>query len=165
VLLGIGGCVALLSLVVVVRQRKVGQRNRVGRASDGRASATGAAMQLTRRTAVPAGAVPAVEPPAPRPAGSFARRIMPERRGPYPTIASPLQIRLRAAAGKGERIPALARRHGLSLDAVRAALGTTAGSAPAARSGSSFRSTPPTLPPKPRAKPVAGRRNPYEAMA
>ena len=149
VLLAIGGCVALLGLVVVIRQRKAGDR----RTGDGRASA-GRASVPARSTQLPAAA---------RTTGIFTRRIMPEHSGPYPTISSPLHIRLRAAAGKGERLPAIARRNGLSVDAVRAALGTSAASAPAARTGSSFRSTQPTLPPKPRARPVPASRTSYQA--
>ncbi len=134
-LLVIGGGVVLLGLLVLRRQQ---------RARAPRPAAASASRAVAR---------PAVTRPAPR--------VRPERSSPQPSIASPLQIRLRTAAGKGERIAALARRNGLSVDAVRAALGTSHAPAPAARSGSSFRSTPPSLPAKPRSRPVSSGRNRY----
>jgi hypothetical protein len=136
-LLAIGGAVLLLGLVVL-RQR---QRH-----------ARAAAQPVTSRSRALA------RPSADKP----LKRAMPEHSGPYPTIASPLQIRLRAAVEKGERFPALARRHNISIDAVRAAVGASAAHAPAGRPSNSFRSSAPSLPAKPRAKPVQGRVSRYQ---
>lgn len=136
-LIAIGGAVVLLGLVVLRRQQRQVR----------------AAQPVTR------GSSHAVARPS---ADQPLKRSMPEHSGPYPTIASPLQIRLRAAVGKGERIPALARRHSLSIDAVRAAVGATAISAPAARPSTSFRSPAPSLPAKPRARAVPRRASHYQ---
>jgi hypothetical protein len=85
-----------------------------------------------------------------------------------PSVVSPpaseLQSKIRAAARKGERVPALARRHSLSVDAIRAALGEPP-SAPAARRGSSFRAGQQSVPPARPAKALPRRRNPYGALA
>jgi hypothetical protein len=135
ILIAIGGSIVLLALVVRRRQA-VRAAQPVAR--------TGKAL-----------ARPSVEQPL--------KRAMPEHSGPYPTIASPLQIRLRAAVQKGERIPVLARRLNLSIDAVRAAVGASAAATPAARSSTSFRSADPSFPAKPRARSIAGRASRYEA--
>ncbi len=131
-LVAIAGAVLLLGLLVLRRR----QRQR-------------AAQPVTSRSHA------LVRPSADKP----LKRAMPDHSGPYPTIASPLQIRLRAAVDKGERIPALARRHNISIDAVRAAVGASAAHAPAGRSSTSFRAPAPSLPAKPRAKPVPQRVN------
>lgn len=137
-LLVIGGCVALLGLLLVRRRQRQAHAQPVARPADSRALAR-----------------PSAEQPL--------RRAMPEHSGPYPTIASPLQIRLRAAVEKGDRIPVLARRHSLSIDAVRMAVGTSAtSSSPAPRASTSFRSNTPSLPAKPKARPVSQRRNHYQ---
>lgn len=129
-LLAIGAAVLLLGLIVLQRkQRRV------------------RAAQPVTRSRSQALARPSADKPL--------KRSMPEHSGPYPTIPSPLQIRLRAAVDKGERIPVLARRHNISVDAVRTAVGATATSAPAARPSTSFRSSAPSLPAKPRARAVA----------
>lgn len=140
VLIAIGGCVALLGLVVMHRrQRKVLASQPIARPSASRAVA---------------------RPSAERP----LKRVMPEHSGPYPTIQSPLQIRLRAAVEKGERIPVLARRHNISIDAVRTAVGASATSSSlATRASTSFRSDAPSLPAKPKARPVTQRRTSYQA--
>lgn len=139
-LIAIGGCVALLGLVVMHRrQRKVL-----------------AAQPITRPSQSRALARPSMQKPQ--------QRSMPEHSGPYPTIQSPLQIRLRAAVEKGERIPVLARRHNISIDAVRTAVGASATSSPSpSRASTSFRSDAPSLPAKPRAKSVAHRGSAYPA--
>jgi hypothetical protein len=137
-LIAIGGAVLLLGLVVLHRrQRQV------------------RAAQPVHRRDSHAVARPSMESPL--------KRSMPEHSGPYPTIASPLQIRLRAAVDKGERIPVLARRHSISIDAVRAAVGASAVTTPAARPSTSFRSPAPSLPAKPRARAVENRISRYEA--
>jgi hypothetical protein len=87
------------------------------------------------------------------------------RQGPALTRpASQLQAKICTAARKGERVPALARRHGLSVDAIRVALGE-APTAPAARRGSSFRARQQAVPAAVPAKALAKRRNPYGALA
>lgn len=78
--------------------------------------------------------------------------------------ASELEGKIRAAAKKGERIPVLARRHGISIDAVRVALGDALPE-PAARPGSSFRGRQKPLPAKSPAAVLPKRRNPYGALA
>lgn len=135
-LLAIGGAVLLMALLVL-RRRQLHAR--------------AAAQPVTRSKAL-------ARPSAAQP----LKRSVPEHSGPYPTIASPLQIRLRAAVEKGERIPALARRHSISIDAVRAAVGASAAHAPAGRPSNSFRGSAPSLPAKPRATPVAKRVSRYQ---
>lgn len=137
-LIAIGGCVALLGLMVAHRRQRL------------------ARMQPRVRPASNyAVARPSVEQPL--------RRATPEHSGPYPTIPSPLQIRLRAAVEKGERIPVLARKHSISIDAVRTAVGATAtSSTPAARTSTSFRGATPSLPPRPRSRPVPQGRTRYQ---
>ena len=81
-----------------------------------------------------------------------------------PGRLSELQARLRAAARKGERVPALARRHGISVDAVRTALGQNP-PAPAARRGSSFRGRQQSVPAGRSARALPSGRTPYGALA
>ncbi len=78
--------------------------------------------------------------------------------------ASELQAKICTAARKGERVPALARRHGLSVDAIRVALGE-APTAPAGRRGSSFRARQQAVPATAPAKALPRHRNPYGALA
>lgn len=138
-LMVIGGLVALLGLVVMHRRQRQALAQPIPRPSPSRALAR-----------------PSAEQPL--------RRAMPEHSGPYPTIASPLQIRLRAAVEKGDRIAVLARRHNLSIDAVRLAVGTTATSSSSEpRASTSFRSHAPSLPAKPKARPVAQRGSSYQS--
>lgn len=138
-LIAIGGAVLLLGLLVLRR------RQRQTRAAQ---PVTGRSRALAR---------PSMDQPL--------KRAMPEHSGPYPTIASPLQIRLRAAVEKGERIPALARRHSISIDAVRAAVGASVAHAPAGRPSTSFRAATPSLPAMPRATAVAQRVSRYHVTA
>jgi hypothetical protein len=137
-LIVIAGAVLLLGLLVLRRR----QQHR-------------AAQPVTSRSR--ALARPSAEKPL--------KRAMPEHSGPYPTIPSPLQIRLRAAVDKGERIPALARRHSISIDAVRAAVGASVAHAPAGRPSTSFRAPAPSLPAKPKAKPIPQQVNRYHVTA
>lgn len=139
ILLAIGGAVVLLGLLVL-RQRQKHARS--------------VPQPVARRHAL-------VRPSADKP----LRRAMPEQSGPYPTIASPLQIRLRAAVDKGERVPVLARRHNISIDAVRAAVGASAAHSAAGRPSTSFRAPEPTLPAKPRARAVPQRVSRYHVTA
>lgn len=136
-LVAIAGAVLLLGLLVLRRRQR---------------QAHAAAQPVTSRSR--ALARPSAEQPL--------KRAMPEHSGPYPTIASPLQIRLRAAVDKGERIPALARRHNISIDAVRAAVGASVAHAPAGRPSTSFRPSAPSLPAKPKAKAVTGTASRYQ---
>jgi len=104
--------------------------------------------------------------PAPARSTAVARR-KPGRAAPAAPAGLPmsaLRARIRAAAGGGTRVPAVARELGLSVDAVRAALGRDQ-SAPAARPGRTFRPRQPSLPARPRATPVASGRKPYTALA
>lgn len=78
--------------------------------------------------------------------------------------ASALTRRLRKASDRGARVPELARKFGVSQDAVRGALGR-APTAPAARPGSSFRDRKAASPARPRAAPVASPRSPYQVIA
>jgi hypothetical protein len=135
-LIAIGGAVLLPGLLVLRRRQR-----------------RHAAQPVTSRSR--ALARPSAEKPL--------KRAMPEHSGPYPTIASPLQIRLRAAVEKGDRIPALARRHSISIDAVRAAVGASVAHAPAGRPSTSFRASAPSLPAKPRAQAVSHRVSRYQA--
>jgi len=79
-------------------------------------------------------------------------------------VESPLTRQLRKESERGCRVPELARKFGLSQDAVRGALGRSP-TAPAARAGSSFRDRKPASPPAARAKPVSLRRSPYQVTA
>ncbi len=78
--------------------------------------------------------------------------------------ASALEGKIRSAAKKGERLPALARRHGISIDAVRAALGDSL-PAPVAPPGSSFRGRQQRLPAKSPASLSPQPRKAYGALA
>lgn len=112
------------------------------------------------------------------PAIVVSRRLKGPRRSKRartPSAGSDLASRIRQAARRGERIPALARRFNLSQDAIRAAIGRggsaqpvlirRSGSAPAALPGTSFRARQPTLPAQPVRKQLPGRRSPYLATA
>jgi hypothetical protein len=90
--------------------------------------------------------------PVPQTAGALARSD------------SELQSRIRMGAKKGERAPALARRHSLSVDAIRLAIGDPLPT-PAARRGRSFRTRQPSLPVPPPARVLATCQTPYGALA
>jgi hypothetical protein len=141
-----GLCLALL--VVVVRRRR-----RATRRDSGFGRALARQMQGTPARAPARGPGRTVQL-APKPA--------PAR--PSTAPASALSVKIRTAARKGERVPALARRHSLSVDAIRAALGDPP-STPAARRGSSFRSRQQSVPPVRQARALPMRRNPYGALA
>jgi hypothetical protein len=105
-----------------------------------------------------------------RPATGSRQAVVPARAG-YPRVRvinqgqpSALQQKIRAGSRPGERIPSIARRHSLSVDAIRVALDREP-SSPAARTGSSFRSRQASVPAAPRTKALPGRRNPYGALA
>ena len=109
---------------------------------------------------------------APRPAVALARRApaavarstRPSTTAGVTAPQSELQGKIRSAARKGEKVAALARRHRLSVDAIRTALGELP-SAPAALRGSSFRSRQQSLPAARPATAIPARRNPYGALA
>lgn len=101
--------------------------------------------------------------PVPAPA-AVARRPGTVAAGAAAAPQSALEARIRTAAHKGERVPALARRHGVSIDAIRTALGEPR-SAPAASRGSSFRPRQQSLPAAPPARAISVRKTPYGALA
>ena len=76
---------------------------------------------------------------------------------------SALEAKIRGAARKGERLASLARRHGMSIDAIRTALGESM-SGPAIQPGSSFRTRQQQLPAVPQAKALPRRRTPYGVL-
>lgn len=92
--------------------------------------------------------------------------VKPFRRSPRrpQPAASELETKIRAAAKKGEKIPALARRHSLSVDAIRAALGDSLPE-PSAPRGNSFRGRQQRLPATPYAALPPKSRKPYGALA
>ncbi|HSB55269.1 MAG TPA: hypothetical protein VLD58_12980 [Gemmatimonadales bacterium] len=145
----LGTAAALLAVVLGLNVRRRIRRQQASAFSDALSRSTaskqarGAAMVNSPRRAV-------------KPAARAPRRPAPP--------ASELEVKIRAGATKGERIPALARRHGISIDAVRAALGDSLPEA-AARPGSSFRARQQRLPAKPPAALQPVRRNPYGALA
>jgi hypothetical protein len=147
----LGAVAGLLTLVLVI-----GVRRRIRRQQ---ASAFREALSRSSATeARPAAGMAMVSSPRrqAKPAVGAPRRPAPP--------ASELEVKIRAGATKGERIPALARRHGISIDAVRAALGDSQPEA-AARPGSSFRARQQRLPAKLPATSRPARRNPYNALA
>lgn len=77
---------------------------------------------------------------------------------------SELQARIRQSAKKGERAPALARKHSLSVDAIRLAIGDPL-PAPAVRRGRTFRPRQPSLPAAAPGRAGAAARTPYGALA
>jgi hypothetical protein len=138
ILLGITAGLCSVLLVIVVRRRKAGYRQ-----------AHAFQQALARQPAVRA------------PTTAVARR--PQGAAVEPA-RSELETRIRCGARKGERLPALARRHGLSIDAIRTALGEPR-SAPAASRGSSFRSRQQSVPAARSAAAIPVRRTPYRALA
>ena len=106
----------------------------------------------------------------PAPSRAVALRPMPPvkpfRRAPRrpQPAASELETKIRAGAKKGEKIPALARRHSLSVDAIRAALGDSLPE-PSAPRGNSFRGRQQRLPAKAPAALPPKSRKPYGALA
>lgn len=97
-----------------------------------------------------------------------ARMSYPARPEPSARIAirtnSELQTRIRQGATKGERAPALARRHSLSVDAIRLAIGEPLPATAASR-GRSFRPRQSSLPASPAARALPDRRTSYGALA
>lgn len=144
ILLGITAGLCSVLLVIVVRRRKAGARQ-----------AHAFQQALARQT-----------PPRPSVQVSTRAAASVARRPQGVTVEVPrseLETRIRSGARKGERVPALARRHGLSIDAIRTALGEPR-SAPAASRGSSFRSRQQPVPPAHPATAIPARRTPYRAL-
>jgi hypothetical protein len=131
-----------VTLLVVVMRRRMRRARRAPAATAAKRVATRPSHALATRT---------------RAAGPRAMTI---NQGPL----SPLTQKIRAGSQSGERIPAIARRHSLAVDAVRVAL-DRGPSSPAARPGSSFRSRQASVPAPTRTKALSGRRNPYAALA
>lgn len=93
----------------------------------------------------------------------------PRAKAAEPTTAvsrpdSELQARIRQGARKGERAPALARKHCLSVDAIRLAIGEPL-PAPAVRRGRTFRPRQSSLPAAAPARALPARPTPYGALA
>lgn len=145
----LGAAAGLLTLALALRIRRRVRTTKAAAFQNALAQQLPAKSRSAASVAAPRG-LPAVKP--------FSR----SPRGPQPP-ASELEIRLRSAARKGEKIAALARRHHLSIDAVRVALGDAAPQ-PAAPRGNSFRGQQ-RLPAGP-SKAIAPRsRKPYGATA
>lgn len=110
--------------------------------------------------------VPVVRRPATvasRPAITVARAAKPVAPGRETARTDTLAAQIRAAARNGERVPALARRHRLSQDAIRVAIGPAASSA--GLPGSSFRSRQRLTAGAPAARAAIPRRTPYRTPA
>lgn len=147
----LGTAAGLLTLALAIRV--------VRRVRAARADAFEAALaQHTDRQAERAPSTQVAHRPMP-PVKPFRR----SPRRPQPA-ASELETKIRAAAKKGEKIPALARRLSLSVDAIRAALGDSLPEASAPR-GNSFRGRQQRLPAKPPAALPPRSRKPYGALA
>lgn len=149
ILLGTTALLGSLLLVISIRRRK-----KLAGKEDGFQRAL--AQQSNRHAMVQPAARMSYQAPkqksAPQPAATPARSD------------SELQAKIRMGAKKGERAPALARRHSLSVDAIRLAIGDPL-PAPAARRGRSFRTRQTSLPVPQPARAVATRQTPYGALA
>jgi hypothetical protein len=118
-------------------------------------------LLVRRRQAVPV--VRRAAPAAARASSAMARSARPVGSARDPARQDTLAARIRAAARNGERVPALARQHQLSQDAIRVAIGPAASSA--GLPGSSFRSRQRLSPGAPAARAAIPRRTSYRAPA
>jgi hypothetical protein len=148
ILLGSTALLCGVLLVISLRRRKVAVREHGFERALSEKSTRHAMVQPAPRMSYSASR----QKPAPQPASAPSRS------------ESELQARIRMGAKKGERAPALARRHSLSVDAIRLAIGDPL-PAPAARRGRSFRTRQPSLPVPQPARAVATRQTPYGALA
>jgi hypothetical protein len=144
-LAGSAGLCGVLLLVVIRRRRQV---TRQAAAAFDRALAR---QPVARHLPVPVASGPATP-------GSRRTPAAPTR------PESILETKIRGAARKGERVAAIARRHGMSIDAIRTALGEHR-SAPAIQPGSSFRTRQQRLPAQPQARALLKGRTPYGAVS
>lgn len=147
----LGAAASLLAVALLLRIRR---RVRASRAH----AFESALAQHGIRQAEPRGATAVALRPMP-PVKPFRRTP----RRPQPA-ASELETKIRTAAKKGEKVTALARRHRLSVDAIRAALGDSLPE-PSAPRGNSFRGRQQRLPAKPPAALPPKSRKPYGALA
>jgi hypothetical protein len=147
-LLGVSALLCASLLVISVRRRRIAGR--------GHGFTHALAEQSSRHAMVQPAA--RMNHSAPRPKTATAPVVAPSRPD------SELQAKIRLGAKKGERAPALARKHSLSVDAIRLAIGDPL-PAPAVRRGRTFRPRQPSLPAAAPARALPARRTPYGALA